>query len=74
MVEYFVFDAGVLFLTVQESFCWCRLLSDAQNMLLLLVQEEVVGAVTMLLLVKEFLLLLAQDMLCISAVAIGIGS
>ncbi len=44
------------------------------EVLLLLVQEEVDGAGTMLLLVKKFMLLLAQDMLCISAVAIGTGS
>jgi hypothetical protein len=43
------------------------------EVLLLLVHEEVVGAVTMLLLVKEFLLLLAQVRLCMSAVAVGTG-
>ncbi len=46
------------------------------EVLLLLAQEEVVGAVGIvgtLLLVKEFMLLLAQVMLCISAVAVGTG-
>ncbi len=43
------------------------------EVMLLLVQEELVGAVTMLLLVKEFMLLLAQVMLWMSAVAVGTG-